>query len=235
MSFSTRLYIGTVVGAGALVLATFVPREYPNPTLAVTFLLAMLVVSLFKLRIPLGHGQSTLSMAYVVDFAVLVTAGADLAMTIAALGVLVQCTVNVRKQQPWYRTAFSVAAIALAVRTAGLAWVALGGTTAANGFAAVAPLLTAAILYFAVNSGLVATAIGLSSGTSPLRIWQQSFVRTAPSCLVAAGVVATLEIAMTGDAYGVLVAAAVPMVLCHYAYALWFKRVQTLTDTAAAV
>ena len=233
MALSTRLYIGAVIAAGVLVLGTFAPRELPQPVLALTFLAAMIVVSLFKLRLPLGDGQSTMSMAYVVDFAVIATAGADLAMVIAAAGVLVQCTVNVRRRQPWYRTAFSVATVVLAVRTAGLVWAAFGGSSEAMGFAAVAPLVAAAVPYFAINSGLVAAAIALSSGTSPVRCWRQHFLSTAPSVFAAAAVVAGIEIMMTRDAYLLLVATVVPMALCHLAYAAWFRRLAPATPATA--
>lgn len=234
MALSTRLYIGAVIAAGALVLGTFAPREFSQPLLALTFLAAMIVVSLFKLRLPLGDGHSTMSMAYVVDFAVIATAGADLAMAIAAVGTLVQCTVNVRRRQPWYRTAFSVATVVLAVRSAGLVWGAFGGTIdAASGVGAVLPLVAAAVPYFAINSGLVAAAIALSNGTSPVRCWTQNFLSTAPSVFAAAAVVAGLEAAMSPDAYVLLIAAAVPMALCHLAYSVWFRRAAA-TDPATA-
>ena len=175
-----------------------------------------------------------MSMAYVVDFAVIATAGADLAMAIAAVGTLVQCTVNVRRRQPWYRTAFSVATVVLAVRSAGLVWAAFGGTIdAASGVGAVLPLVAAAVPYFAINSGLVAAAIALSNGTSPVRCWTQNFLSTAPSVFAAAAVVAGLEAAMSSDAYVLLIAAAVPMALCHLAYSVWFRRVAA-TDPATA-
>ena len=224
MSLTTRVYIGAVIAAGALVLGTFAPRELSQPLLAATFLAAMIVVSLFKLRLPLGNGHSTMSMAYVVDFAVIVTAGADLAMVIAAVGVVAQCAVNVRRPQPWYRAAFSIATVVLAVRTAGLVWAALGGVPDGPSASAVLPLMAAAVPYFAINSGLVATAIALSNGLSPLRCWSQSFLSTAPSVLAAAAVVAGIEVTMTRDAYVMLATAAVPMALCHAAYAAWFKR-----------
>jgi len=234
MSLSTRLYIGAVIAAGALVLGTFAPRELSQPVLALTFLAAMIVVSLFKLRLPLGDGHSTMSMAYVVDFAVIATAGADLAMAIAAAGTLVQCTVNVRRQQPWYRTAFSVATIALAVRSAGLVWAAFGGSVdASSGVGVVLPLVAAAVPYFAINTGLVAGAIALSSGTSPVRCWTQNFLATAPGVFAAAVVVAALQVAVTPDAYVLVVAAAVPMALCHLAYSVWFRRLSATNPATA--
>jgi hypothetical protein len=234
MSLSTRLYIGAVIAAGAVVLGTFAPRDLSQPLLALTFLAAMIVVSLFKLRLPLGDGQSTMSMAYVVDFAVIATAGADLAMAIAAAGTVVQCTVNVRKRQPWYRTAFSVATVVLAVRTAGLTFAAFGGTSEGPmGLAAVLPLVAAAVPYFAINTGLVAAAIALSSGVSPVRCWTQNFLSTAPSFFAAAAVVAGIEIAMTRDAYFLLASAALPTALCHLAYAAWFRKLTASTPATA--
>jgi hypothetical protein len=233
MSLSTRLYIGAVIAAGALVLGTFAPRELSQPVLALTFLAAMIVVSLFKLRLPLGDGHSTMSMAYVVDFAVIATAGADLAMVIAAVGVVVQCVVNARRRQPWYRTAFSVATVVLAVRTAGLVWAAFGGSDAPMGLAAVLPLAAAAVPYFLINSGLVAAAIALSNGTSPVRLWSQHFLSTAPSVFAAAAVVAGIEIAMTRDAYMLLASAAIPMAICHFVYSVWFRRLSATNPLVA--
>jgi hypothetical protein len=224
MSTTTRTYIGAVIVAGAVALVAGAPREVAHPTLALAFLTAMLLVSVFKLRVPLGRGASTLSMAYVVDFAVLVTAGPALAMMIAAVGVLVQCTLNVRTRQPWYRTAFSVATVALAVRSAGFLWQGLGGE-GQSGVAMVLPLGLAAVPYFAINSSLVATAVALSSGLSPFRCWRDHFLRTAPSCFLAAGIVAGLSIALAPDAYLLLVAAAVPTAILHAVHARWFERV----------
>jgi hypothetical protein len=225
MNTVARLYVGAVIGAGALVLLAFTPRQFAQPSLVLTFAAAMLVVSLFKLRLPLGRGCSTMSMAYVVDFLVIVTAGPDVAMVIAGAGALVQCTVNVRRTQPWYRAAFSVASVALAVKGAGTTWLALGGVPGVAGpVATVLPLAGAAVVYFAVNTALVATAITLASGAPLPALWQGHFVRTAPGYLAAASVVATLELLMRPEVYLMLPSAVVPMILCHLAYAAWFRR-----------
>lgn len=225
MPTATTVYVAGVIAAGTVALISLAPREYAQPMLALTWLAAMLVVSLFKLRLPLLHGESTLSMAYVIDFAVLATAGADLAMVIAAAGVLVQCTVRVRRRQPWYRTVFSVAAVVLAVQTAGWAWSALGGTIADPGLlTTLVPLALAAAAYFAVNTGLVAAAIALSTRQAPARLWQHDFARTAPALLVAAGAGIVLQLLLTREMYLLVPVAAVPLVISHVAYAAWFRR-----------
>jgi hypothetical protein len=232
----TALYVGTVIAAGALLLVGLAPQDYPNPVLGATFLAAMLVVSVFKLCVPLGRGQSTMSMAYVIDFLVLVTAGADLAMVIAAVGVLVQCTVRVRRRQPWYRAAFSVATVAMSVQVAGWIWAALGGAaTGATPATSLIALATAAGAYFVINTGLVAAAIALSSGMSPARCWRQNFLCTAPAYLVAGVVVAALQLLATGGALMLLPAAGVPMLAGYLAYGYWFRQMADRTPAPALI
>ena len=223
-----RIYVGAVIAAGTIALAMLAPRELPNPALAVTLCAAMLVVSLFKLRLPLGRGQATMSMAYVIDFLAIVTVGAGVAMVIAAAGVIVQCTVRVRRRQPWYRAVFSVATIALAVQAAGWTWAQLGGSIAEPGLAStVLPLGIAAMLYFAINTGLVAGAIALSNGVSLTAVWEENFLRIAPGFLGSIALLAILHGMVTREALVLLPAIAVPMLLCHLAYAHWFSQMGT--------
>ena len=228
------LYVAAVIGLGALALTSVTPDDMPSRTLALTWLAAMVVVSLFKLRLPLHRGHATMSMAYVIDFVILATAGAELAMVVAAAGVLVQCTVRVRRSQPWYRTAFSVATVVLAVKTAGVLWSALGGTVADPGLTTTAiPLVFAAIGYFAVNTGLVLGAIALSSGAGARRAGAY-FVRTAPAVLVAAGAAIVMQILVSREAYLFVPGAVTPVLVCYFAYAAWFRRVADTEGLAAA-
>ncbi len=231
----TKVYVGGVIAAGVVLLTGSAPREYAQPVLTAALLAAMLIVSLFKLRLPLGRGPATMSMAYVVDFLAIVALGADVAMVIAACGVLVQCLTRVRRRQPWYRTAFSVAAVTLAVRGAGVVWIALGGTIGSPAVEnTVLPLAAAALLYFGINTGLIAVAVALSNGLSPAHYWSRSFSRTAPGYLVAAGTVAAIQFFVMQDVYVMVPVAAVPMVLCHIAYAFWFRQVARSRSSAPA-
>jgi hypothetical protein len=221
----TKLYVAAVIGLGAFALTSFTPDDIPSPMLAATWLAAMVVVSLFKLRLPLQRGHATMSMAYVIDFVVLATAGAELAMIVAAAGVLVQCTVRVRRAQPWYRTAFSIATVVLAVKTAGLLWSGLGGTVSDPGLTTTAiPLTLAAIAYFAVNTGLVLAAIALAHGAGSRRV-SAYFVRTAPAFLIAAGAAIVMQILVSREAYLFVPGAITPVFVCYFAYAAWFQRI----------
>jgi hypothetical protein len=218
------IYVGVVIAAGIGLLASFGPAASPSASLVVTLAAAMLLVSYFKLRLPLAHGNSTISMAFAVDFVALLTVGADVAMIIAAAGVLVQCCTRVRPHQPWYRTAFSVATIVISVQAAGLTWAALGGSITELGFSTtIVPLAAMTFAYFAVDAGLVATAIALSSGVSPARD-AQSFLATAPGYVLAATIATVVTVMLRQQDYTLLPFAAVPVLACHLAYSALFRR-----------
>ena len=76
---ATALYVGGVIAAGGTLLVALTPREYPNPALALGLLCAALALSVFKLRLPLAKGVSTMTLAYAVDFVALLAAGANVA------------------------------------------------------------------------------------------------------------------------------------------------------------
>ena len=218
------IYVGGVIATGAGLLASFGPGEYPPSTLVGTLAAAMLVVSYFKLRLPLAYGNSTISMAFAVDFVALLTVGVDVAMIIAAAGVVVQCCTRVRRRQQLYRTAFSVATIVISVQAAGLMWTALGGSIMEFGFSTtIVPLAAMTLAYFAVDAGLVATAIGLSSGLSPARD-AQPFLATAPGYVLAATIATVVTVMLREQDYTLLPLAAVPLFACHFAYSAVFYR-----------
>lgn len=221
------LYVGAVILAGLALLIQFAPRAYPNPVLALMLLLSALVLSVFKLRLPLGRGNSTMSMAYAVDFAALIMSGSGLATVVAAAGVLLQCTVRVKKAQPLHRLAFSIASVIIAVQVAGVVWRSLGGGLGSPIFSAlIVPLSAAAMTYFAVNTVLVAGAIALSSGVSAVREWNREFFWSAPAYFLSAAVAGMVALAIVHDAYILLPLAASPLYLSYRAYRMSVRRIE---------
>ncbi len=193
-------------------------------------LLAALVLSVFKLRLPLGRGNSTMSMAYAVDFVALIMAGPDLAMVVAAAGVLMQCTVRVKK-----RAAGLPHGVQRRVRDHRRARRAAGSgrssaATCTTGHRSirslVVPLSAAAMTYFAVNTMLVAGAIALSSGVSALREWNREFFWSAPAYFLSAAVAAMVTLAITHGAYILLPLAASPLYLSYRAYRMSVGRIE---------
>jgi signal transduction histidine kinase/CheY-like chemotaxis protein len=225
---ATALYVGGVIVAGGVLLVQFAPREYPNPLLAASLLAAMLMLSAFKLQLPLAVGKSTMSMAYAVDFIALLTAGADFAMLIAAAGVVLQCTIRVRRWQPLHRIAFSVASVVIAVQAAGWAWKALGGYagTGPSISTLVVPLSAAATMYFAANTALVAGAIALSSAVSAAKEWYREFFWSAPAYFLSAAVAAMVALVMAYEAWAFLPLVSSPLYMSYRAYRMSVQRLE---------
>lgn len=222
-----RLYVGAVIVGGAVLLVQFAPRSYPQPWLALSLLLCALFLSVFKVRLPLGRGNSTMTMAYAVDFAALIVAGPGLATVVSAAGVLMQCTVRVKKAQPLHRLAFSISSVIIAVQVAGLVWHSLGGGLTSPIFATlVVPLSAAAMTYFAVNTLLVAGAIALSSGASAMREWNREFFWSAPAYFLSAAVAAMVALIVTHGYYILLPLAASPLYLSYRAYRMSVRRIE---------
>ncbi len=225
-SVATSLYVSIVIAGGAALLVRYAPREYPHPFVALSLLAATLILSAFKLRLPLGRGNSTMSMAYAIDFLALISSGPDLAMVIAAAGVVLQCTVRVRRTQPLHRAAFSVASVVIAVQAAGWAWYRFGGSAVPSFMTLVMPLSAATITYFAVNTALVAIAIALSSAVSAAKEWYREFFWSAPAYFLSAAVAAMAALVMAYEAYALLPLVASPLYISYRAYQMSVQRLQ---------
>ena len=232
--FGPRLYVGAVIAAGGGLLVYLAPRELHNPAVAAALLASTILLSVFKLRLPLGDSVSTMSMAYTVNFLALLVESANLAMLLGAIGVLIQCTVRVRRQQPIHRAAFSAAAVIIAVQGAGWGWSALGGTlTQLTLTTTVLPLAVCAITYFAVNTGLVAGAIAVTSD-SPRRALNPEFLRTAPAFLVAVAVAGLIGVAMLHGVIFLTPIVASPLYVCYRGYQKrWADMATALLERAA--
>jgi hypothetical protein len=213
------VYVGAVIAAGCGLLVSLAPRELHQPAIASGLLAATLVLSLFKLRLPLGNGVSTMSMAYTVDFVALIVEGAGLAMLLGAIGVLIQCTLRVRRRQPIHRAAFSAAAVVIAVQVAGWVWNALGASvTDATIAATLLPLLVSASAYYGVNTSLVVGAIATTSSTSPARAWSPEFWWSLPAYLISASVAGLVALAILNGPIIMLPIVASPLYACYRMY-----------------
>ncbi len=225
-----------MIASGAGLLVYLAPRHLENPIAAGALLVSTLVLSVFKIRLPLGKGVSTMSMAYAVDFVALIIEGANLAMLLGAIGVLIQCTVRVRRKQPIHRAAFSAAAVIIAVQVAGLGWNALGGSLSnLTMTSTLLPLMVCAITYFIVNTSLVVGAIAVTSSVSPARAWNPEFLRSAPAYVVSALVAGLVALAITNGVFVLLPIVASPLYVCYRGYhRRWTEMATALLNRAAA-
>src|SRR5215471_4478802 len=161
-----RLYVGSVLASGALILVLYGPRSLSHPVLFVGLLLCSSLTSALKVNLPLATSGSTMSVSYAVDFASLLLLGAGPTMIVGAASAWSQCTFRTQSRSAPYRTLFSMASLVLTVKAAGSAYSWLGGTLPLDQTVLLElpkPLVGAATTYFVCNTALVATAIALST------------------------------------------------------------------------
>jgi signal transduction histidine kinase/ActR/RegA family two-component response regulator len=235
MSTAARFYVLAVIAAGVGATAAWLPRSIDSPWLFATLLVVSCLTSLWKLNLPIPlASSSTLSVSYAADLTALLLLGPQQALVIALAGVWTQCTVNVKRAYPWYRTMFSVAAEALTIVATGLVYAALDGPFRPVEFTQLArPLVGAMATYFVVNTGLIAAAISLTSDRSVWTVWLEDFSWSGASFMVAgtAGAVAAVIIAR-GDHWQAALMIA-PVYLTYKTYRVFVGRLEDRERHAA--
>src|SRR4029077_7032669 len=223
---SAQLYVVAVIAVGVCAVIALFPRVWPPAVMFAVLVSASCVTSIWKvnLPIPLGSG-STLSVSYAADLTALLLLGPRYALLVALAGAWTQCTFNVKRSYPLYRTAFSVGAEAITMAVTGAAYTALGGRVAPIDFETVAtPLFGAIAAYFVVNTGLVATAIALSTHRSLAMIWREDFLWSVASFIVAGSAGAGAAVVVARGQHWMAFLALMPVYLIYRAYSTFVGR-----------
>ena len=223
-----RLYVVGTITAGALVLCAAAPSAFPEPALFLFLLLTVCVTSAWKVNLPISMTSgSTLSVSYAADLMALLLLGPRAAVAIAAVGAWTQCTVNVKRRYPLYRSAFSVAAEILTMAATGAAYRALGGGHGSFDVASLMkPLFGAIATYFFCNTSLVAVAIGLSTRRSPLAVWRDDFLWSATSFVVAGSAGAMAAVVVDRGEHWKALLMLAPVYLAYQTYRLFIARLE---------
>jgi diguanylate cyclase (GGDEF)-like protein len=231
LPFPARLFVSAVIAAGAilLVVCTDWRTGLADRSVAFTFFTLLLISALtsaFKVRLPLARNYSTMSVSYAVDFASLLLLGANLTMLISALGVWTQCTVKPKRRNPAYKILFSMASLVVTVQATGHAYGLFRTALGTDWVGSVASLLGAITVYFLLNTVLVAVAIGLTQQQSPLRLWRDSFVWSAPGYYLGGAMAAGAAVLVDRSALYFALLAAIPLYLTYRAYRIYLGRVE---------
>lgn len=171
----------------------------------------------------------SMSLGFAMIFAALLRFGPEGAVVAGMASTVASC---LRPRQPWYQFLFNVSVNIIETATAG--WVLLqlnhGGLefrSFDSFFAVVASCLT----FFFLNTGAVASIIALSTGNNPLRIWRESFLWTAPSYFIGAGV-STLAVFVVGNKLAATLLCAAPVAyLTHASYKSYLKHAEGLLQS----
>jgi diguanylate cyclase (GGDEF)-like protein/putative nucleotidyltransferase with HDIG domain len=120
-----------------------------------------------------------------------------------------------------------MASLVVTVEGAGLAFRLLQGTSDTDPMTAIArPLVGAATAYYMLNTGLVATAIALSSRQRVATTWQTNFLWSAPSYFVGAGTAALAVWVMRNTGYWLAPLTFAPLYLTYRTYKVYMGRIE---------
>ncbi|MEX2228032.1 MAG: EAL domain-containing protein [Dehalococcoidia bacterium] len=147
------------------------------PDWALIAAMAALIILFENQRIDLfGHSGQTLT--FVPIFALALLAGPGVATLIAVPAML---AAGVGARLVWYKIAFNACVIPLSSAIGALVFYALaGGPTTEHLLLHLPLVLIAAETAFVLNTGLLAVAVGLSTGRSPLAVWSEKYRWLAP-------------------------------------------------------
>jgi diguanylate cyclase (GGDEF)-like protein/putative nucleotidyltransferase with HDIG domain len=228
LRFPVRVYVGFVIGAGALLLAIGLPQaEFHRPWLFLALLALSSATASLKVTLPLTTSGSTLSVSYAVDFASLLLIGPHETMLVAAASAFCQCHVNNKDRNPLPRTAFSIAALIVTVQGTGVVHAWLASMASADPMTAIAlPLVGAATTYFLLNTGLVAMVTALTSGEPVMTTWQSNFLWSAPGYFVGAASAATAAWCVNRLSLWVAPLAFAPLYLTYRTYKVYIGRIE---------
>jgi PAS domain S-box-containing protein len=225
---AARVYVAAVIGAGALLALWFLPAPVGDPLLLLALVALSCVTSTMKVTLPLSlNSGSTLSVSYAADLMALMLLGPHQAMVVAVAGAWTQCTFNVKRRYPPYRTAFSMAGEAITIQATGLVYAWLGGLAGPMTMAAMPKALVGAIVtYFVVNTGIVAAAIALSTRQRPWRVWHDNFLWSGPSFMVAGGAGAMAAMVIERGNHWLALMMIAPVYLTYRTYQVFLGRIQ---------
>jgi signal transduction histidine kinase/ActR/RegA family two-component response regulator len=221
-----RIYVAGTIVAGGTTLVVFFPRQLPDPLLFASLAVFACLTSAWKVTLPLPVvNGSTLSVSYAANLVSLLLLGPGPAMLIAVAAFWTQCTYRPKHPYPLHRTVFSGATGALTMAATSAVFSALEGpATPLDSFSLARPLVGAISTYFVVNTGLIATAIGLSSKTPCLETWRREFLWSGASFMVAgtAGAMAA-AVVQRGELWKAVIIVA-PIYLTYRTYEIFAGR-----------
>lgn len=215
-----RAYVVLVVLAGGIsLIVSAMGLHYDHVVLFAVLLGLAVLTSAAKIDLPLGRGQSNLSLSHAVNFWALFALGPAETVCIAAVGAWAQCTLRAGSDRnPMHRIVFSISSLTLTSWIAGLPLAAVMGKDPSSFASLMRTAGVVAPLYFFVNSALVAGAVAFSTRQPIVRIWQRNFVWSAPSYLAGATLAAVATAASSRGWFGWLAVLAVPLYLVFRSY-----------------
>jgi putative nucleotidyltransferase with HDIG domain len=174
-----RLYFGLIICAGLAVTATAATQLYLNPVPAEWVLLAALTLltGSFTIRITKLSIRMSVSDAFV--FAAVLLFGTATATVIVAVDSIVATVLMQRQFRSFFRLLYNLAVASISLWVASTVFYWLVGDMPTAGRLVLTdllgPLFVLAAIYFALNSWIIAIALGFEQKAPIARLWWKHF------------------------------------------------------------
>jgi PAS domain S-box-containing protein len=222
-------YTSLVIALGLVLLVYCVPWiAATDPLWFGLLLVCAIAASIFKISLQLPGGGATMTLGYVVGFIGILLIGPHPTAAIIGAGICAQCVYRPERRTAidLRRALFSTSAGIITVECAGFVFASIRALPA--GFEVdqyVSPLVAAALVYFIVNTGLVAGAVALSSRQPLVHVWHKNFLWSGPSYFVSALIVGVSAEVVRWQAYFAFGLSAGALFLTYRAYKVYLGRV----------
>ena len=184
------LYLRVVFAAGALVImaSTLTAVHTPHPLWWLALATLAVMTGSFRVNFASVSADIAIDDTFFITTAILFGPGPG-TLAIAAGGLIL----STRRRKPLRQIAFNGASLAASMWIATQTFFAIAGVpplieAIPHLSSLVVPLLALTVVYFLLNSGLTAIAVGLDTGQSPFQIWRDHFQWVSISYLAAASV-----------------------------------------------
>ena len=226
------IYIRAVTALGsAVVLYSLVSLvRVPHPLEWSAFAVLSILTGSFFIRIATTEASISIADTFFISSALLF--GPEAATVAIAVD---SCVFSWRKKHVWSRVVFNAVAPAVSLWVAGHAFFALARVQplSVTGDAPIGPLLPALMclagIYFILNSGFIAVAVGLNAGQSPLRIWRTHFQWLSLSYFASASMAICLIMVVRQVGLGAVAIVLPILVVLHRTFHASFGRLEDAT------
>jgi diguanylate cyclase (GGDEF)-like protein/putative nucleotidyltransferase with HDIG domain len=224
MSLKARLYWLSVIvaGAGCMVLAGLNWHIRSEKIFQFSIYLAAAVAA-SGLKIKLPGILGTLSMNYLFIIVGLLELQLESAIVIGVTSVLAQVLIRPRANPTWEQVVFSAFSIPIPVAAA-YGVLNIGALQILDPTRCLA-LVSASMVYFGINTSIVAVIVGWTTRQRPVDVWRENFIWTSPQYLVGGALAGGLHLIDRLVPWQGLLLSGPPLYLVYRSYALYLGRV----------
>src|SRR3954469_17407389 len=181
LSPPARLYVTGVVACGVTVVGFCVIQLFLHPVPYQWFLLAALTLLSGSATVQLPSSHASISISEVFVFIAVLLYGPAAGTVMVALDGLVISFWMAKRRPEWYRALFNMAAPALSIWCAAhLLFITARIEPLIRQPATInvllLPLILFALVYFGLNSWMIALAVALEMRIPPYRVWRENFL-----------------------------------------------------------